>query len=81
MVNKRPEWCPHSTCIFVVNMQDKICGGHLPEPVEHDGDYNIHRLCLEGALPNGEIFDLQIHNSDIFCFNRVFSALRKEGEK
>ena len=65
---ERPTWCPHADCAFKRRAMDNACVGDLPAPAEHDGDYNYHRLCINGALPNGEIFDLQINRTDISWF-------------
>ena len=54
---------------------DDMCGGHLPTPVEHDGDFNHHRFCLNGVADNGGVFDLQVNNSDLWWFRWLFDAL------
>jgi hypothetical protein len=72
---ERPEWCPHQDCIFQRRAMDSLCGGKLPEPVEHDGDFNTHRLCINGAMPNDEVFDLQVNKGDLFWFRFIFEAL------
>ena len=54
---------------------DDMCGGHLPEPAEHDGDFNHHRFCLNGVADNGGVFDLQVNNSDLQWFRWLFDAL------
>jgi len=41
---ERPNWCPHTDCLFKRRVQDAMCGGHLPTPVEHDGGFNDYRL-------------------------------------
>lgn len=72
---ERPGWCPHPDCLFVRRTVDAICVGHLPEPVPHDGDFNIYRWCLNGAAEDGGVFDLQINNADIGWFRISFDAL------
>ena len=54
-----------------------MCIGNLPEPVSHDRDENIYRLCLNGAAEDGGIFDLQINDTDIFWFKFLFKAVNK----
>lgn len=79
---KRPNWCPHKKgCEYIMSVQAMICAGKLPEPEPHDGDFNTHRLCLKDALPNDEIFDLQINSGDIYHFRRVFDAIDPKKEK
>ena len=77
---ERPEWCPHQSCQFVRRVTDAMCCGNLPEPQEHDGDFNIYRLCLNGAADDGGVFDLQINKTDISWFRWLFNAvLTREG--
>jgi hypothetical protein len=73
----RPQWCPHQDCRFQVQFQEAMCGGDLPAPSEHDGDFNHHRLCLAGAADNGGVFDLQINKTDIFHLRRIFDKLQQ----
>ena len=72
---ERPSWCPHPDCVFVRRAMDAICVGHLPELVAHDGDFNHHRFCLNGASDSGGVFDLQVNNTDLWWFRQMFSAL------
>lgn len=72
---ERPKWCPHQDCLFQRRAMDSLCGGGLPEQVEHDGDFNTHRFCINGALPNDEVFDLQVNKSDLWWFRFIFEAL------
>lgn len=58
---------------------DNVCGGHLPEPAEHDGDFNHHRFCLNGAADNGSVFDLRVNNTDLWWFRWLFDALDGKG--
>jgi hypothetical protein len=51
--------------------------GYLPEPVPHDKDTNIYRLCLNGVLPGDLVFDLQMNDSDIYHCRRLFEALQR----
>ena len=75
MLNK-PSWCPHKDCICKSLRENKICGGHLPKPEPHGNDENIYRWCLKDALPNNEIFDLQINDTDIYAFKIMFDILQ-----
>lgn len=73
---EKPAWCPHSHhCIFLMRVQDSLCAGKLPKPLPHDGDFNTHRICLTGALPNDEVFDLQVNKSDVYHFRRILNAI------
>ena len=76
---ERPAWCPHSDCEFKRRAMDAMCVGHLPAPAEHDGDFNNHRLCLNGAADNGGVFDLQINSTDLWWFRFLFHALDGKG--
>jgi len=69
--HKRPEWCPHPTCQFVLNTQELACVGRLPEPVDHDGTPNDGRLCIFA----GGVFDLQVNRGDLWNLSRLFKAL------
>ncbi len=72
---ERPTWCPHTDCIFKRRVMDGMCGGGLPNPVEHDGDFNNYRFCLNGAADNGGVFDLQVNDTDLGWFRWIFDAL------
>jgi len=72
---ERPSWCPHKSCLFKRRAMDDACVGDLPEPEEHDGDFNNHRFCLNGVSDSGGVFDLQINNSDLWWFRWLFQAL------
>ncbi len=70
---ERPGWCPHVDCLFKRRAMDNVCGGELPAPVEHDGDFNIYRLCINE--PNNSPFDLQLNEGDLEWFRWIFDAL------
>jgi len=73
---KRPEWCPHTDCIFRAQTQDVCCVGLLPQPDPHDGDFNTHRLCLHGAKDDGEwTFDLKVNRSDAYNIKRMLEVI------
>ncbi len=72
---ERPAWCPHTDCLFRRRAMDAVCGGELPEPTEHDGGLNTHRVCLNGAADDGGVFDLQVNASDLGWFRWIFDAL------
>jgi len=76
-INERPKWCSHKDCIVFRCFQDVMCSGKLPEPKEHDKDFNTHRFCLKNALPNNEIFDLQINKSDAYFFKLLFEVVNE----
>lgn len=65
----KPGWCIHKDCIFLIHTQMKICSGRLPKPVEHDGDYNTHRVCICFGI--NDIFDFQVNRTDAFNLKRV----------
>ena len=75
--NERPRWCPYQDCKYRLRAQDAACVGYLPKPVPHDGDTNIYRLCLCEIFDGEEVFDLQINDSDIYHFRRLFDALQR----
>ncbi len=77
---KRPGWCPHR-CHYLMSVQGKICAGKLPKPEQHEGDFNTHRVCMFGVLPNLEVFDLQVNKTDLYHFERVFDAIKKDIKK
>jgi hypothetical protein len=73
---ERPAWCPHSTCIYRVSGQAKLCFGELPAPEPHDVGENTHRMCIRGAEDDGEwTFDLQINRGDAWAFWRLLGKL------
>jgi len=72
---ERPSWCPHRDCEFKKRAMDKLCSGRLPEPTSHDGDWNTHRLCINGVLPNNEVFDLMINKTDAWWLSYVLSEV------
>jgi len=72
--HERPIWCPHQDCGFKRRAMDSLCGGKLPKPIEHDGDFNTHRLCIK----TNEVFDLQVNKTDLFWFKLIFKALEVE---
>lgn len=74
--NKRPDWCPHVDCAWKIIIQEKICGGELPKPTEHNGDFNTHRLCIDTRETGHGIFDLMINRTDMYAFDRIFKRLR-----
>ncbi len=72
---ERQPWCSHQDCIFRRVALDNACVGALPEPVPHDNDFNHYRICLNRVLPNNEVFDLQVNNTDLDWFRWLFDAL------
>ena len=55
---------------------DNICGGELPNPEEHDRDFNTHRLCLR--FDENECIDLQVNKTDLGWLRWVLDALDGE---
>ena len=76
-MKNKPKWCPHSDCIFKRTYQNCLCIGKLPKKVLHGTDYNTHRWCIKNALPNDEIFDLQINRSDVYWFELLFKFVKE----
>lgn len=80
-LQERPEWCPHQDCLFRRRGQDAMCCGVLPKPEPHGAGLNYYRLCLNGADKDGGVFDLQINDTDIWYFGKMFKALRVDGKR
>ncbi len=79
---ERPTWCPHTDCGFCMRVHDSLCGGHLPKPEPHDGDFNDHRLCLR-FRDDGEVVDFQCNDTDLWHLTRVIEKVKsppKSGE-
>lgn len=68
---QKPEWCPFTDCIFVVNTQDAACIGKLPTPEPHLDDFNTHRLCLHAREDEDWHFNIQINKSDAWNLRRI----------
>lgn len=75
---ERPSWCPYSDCIFKRRVQDAFCGGNLPEPSPHNGDFNHYRICFSG-FEDGLGEEYQVNNTDLEYLRWVFDAL--DGKK
>jgi len=69
--HKRPAWCPHPDCQFVLNTQELACVGRLPEPERHDEGWNDGRLCINAD----GVIDLQVNRGDLWNLKRLFGAL------
>lgn len=74
---ERPYWCKHQDCIFKKRHQDALCGGDLPNPESHNGDFNYHRFCIR--FNDNDIVDIQVNDSDLDYFRSIFDAL--DGKK
>lgn len=74
-MKNKPDWCPHSSCVFIRNTQDMMCCGKLPEPEKHDGDFNTHRFCLNLSEFNEPPFELKINRTDAHLFKKMFEAV------
>jgi len=72
----RPDWCPHNDCIFKGHSQNKICVGHLPNGVLHDGIINDHRFCLDERETKHGIHDLQLNWFDAWNIIRILKLIR-----
>jgi hypothetical protein len=75
-MNKRPNWCPHSECIYKANSQNLMCVGQLSEPVLHDEVQNTHRLCIDTRETGHGIFDLQINWTDSWNLIRLLNLIK-----
>jgi hypothetical protein len=75
--HKRPAWCPHPDCRFVLNTQELACVGRLPELVDHDGIPNDGRLCIQAD----GVIDLQVNKGDLWNLGRLFKALYPASER
>lgn len=73
---ERPSWCCHADCQFSRRVQDSICGGILPVPVEHNGDVNRFRVCLRS---DEQIEDYMCNETDLDWCRWIFDAL--DGKK
>ena len=51
---------------------EHLCGGDLPKPEPHGGDFNNHRICINAGDP---VFDLQVNDTDLDWFRWIFDAL------
>ena len=72
---KRTDWCPHKDCEFNIQSQNKMCVGKLPNPVQHDDDFNTHRLCIDTRETGHGIFDLQINHTDSWNLKRLLNDI------
>jgi len=77
ILNKKPNWCPHKDCIQYKCFQNTMCSGKLPEPERHNDDFNTHRFCLTGVLPDKKIFDLQFNKTDAYYFKNLLEVVNK----
>jgi len=68
---EKPAWCPHQDCIFTRRVLNALCGGRLPEPEPHDGDLNLHRICIR----TDTTFDLKVNDSDLDWLRWIFDSL------
>lgn len=76
---ERPPWCPSPACQFLLHTQQAACVGRLPQPVEHDGDFNTHRLCIHGADDDGNwLSPLMINSSDAYNLTRLLTRVRED---
>lgn len=75
---QRPAWCPHPNgCQFIVRSQDALCIGEMPEPQDHAGTPNTHRLCQRGTPDDGEwLHTVEWNRCDAWnlwrCLNAAF---------
>lgn len=73
---RRPDWCPKANCIFKRRAMDSICGGFLPEAIEHAGDFNTFCFCInDDETPDVPVLPLMVNKSDLDWFRWIFDAL------
>lgn len=75
----RPNWCPHPNCKFVIKTQEAACIGILPEPEDHDGIQNTHRLCMrnQADADAGQPIEWKINRGDAWNLKRILEAAFK----
>lgn len=79
---KRPEWCPTITCQYNISSQNAICFGELPEPEDHAGIDNTHRMCMRGSPDDGAwIHSVQLNKSDGWNIYRLLKSVFSFTEK
>jgi hypothetical protein len=74
----RPQWCPHSECVYKASSQDLMCVGRLPEPVLHGETPNTHRVCINTIETGQGIFDLQLNWTDSWNLIRLLNLTKNE---
>ena len=73
---ERPTWCPKPDCDFKRRVMDSLCGGRLPEPVPHAGDFNTVRICFNDDLtPDVPVMPIMFNESDLNWLRWIFDAL------
>ena len=79
--SKRPEWCPHNDCQFLILAgQGRTCAGRLPKPEPHESINNTHRWCLDCRDSGHGIVDLQVYPGDFMWFEKAFNAIREDSK-
>ncbi|KKL58602.1 hypothetical protein LCGC14_2223760 [marine sediment metagenome] len=73
---ERPPWCSNSTCLFKRRVMDSLCGGEMPEPVPHAGDYNTFRICFnDDETPVCPVLPIMFNRTDLNWLRWIFDAL------
>jgi hypothetical protein len=75
----RPSWCPNPSCVHLLGGathedSGSLCGGRLPNPLDHRGTPNTHRLCIKGC--DDPPVDLLVNQSDLWYISRFIEGLR-----
>jgi len=82
MSNIRPDWCPYPDCQFILQFQQMMCVGKLPEPEMHDPDefdkgFNTHRQCLNEAETGHGIHDLKLNKGDAWLMKKLLDEVKE----
>ena len=57
--------------MFIRRTLDTVCAGKLPEPVDHDGVDNTHRLCLVGMDGAGGVSTMMLNRDNVWHLRRL----------
>ncbi|MHC4799935.1 MAG: hypothetical protein ACYTF1_25140 [Planctomycetota bacterium] len=79
-LQRRPTWCPEIDCKFKRIALEHMCIGELPEPLEHDGDLNTHRFCLNDHVEPINLTILLINSTDVSWMRWLFDEVFPMGE-
>lgn len=73
---ERPTWCPRPGCEFRRRVMDSLCGGYLPQPIPHAGDFNTFRVCFnDDETPDIPVLPIMFNKSDLNWLRWIFDAL------
>ena len=72
---ERPSWCPHKDCQFLRRAMDDMCGGKLPIPTEHEGQFNTHRFCMSCFDGDPHVDFFMVNDNDLQWLRWIFDAM------